>query len=948
MSNLGRIEESTLNVHLAEALRSRHPRWNTNTLVAERTSVLRDKGKRPDITVSMPGCPPVIVETEVFPARQVEQEAIARLGRRMDRTGQKVESAIAVILPDHLRHGDAKAVGDCELSYATFTATSTDNQNGTVGYSRFPVGSEWLTGNVSDLATAIEFLCRSREQLRRGTDTLEQLVSDVAGLLAETVHQNVLDRIAKELYQHTSEQTYRMMAAIWASAFVFHAAIEGQPRIPPMLRKVEITLDRVLTAWEAILKVNYWPIFVIATKLARRLPIVPASYIFEHITESISDLARLGATTYHDLCGRMFQTLISDRKFLATFYTLPSSSALLAEVAVDRLDVNWADREQIVKLRVGDFTCGTGALLSAAQHAIYRRYRRAGGDDADLHRDMMERCFIGLDIMPAATHLTCSMLSGAHPSIGYGRTQIHTMPYGRVGEQIWLGSLEFLWGDHFYSLFETGAMQLQGMVDGDWADQVVVANRSCDLVIMNPPFTRNCGQEAQKKGVPAPAFAGFDTPKHEQRLMSRKLRTSPGTAGHGPGGLATYFVDVAHNKLKPGGVLALIVPFTVNNGDAWAKVRSLLNDHYHDFQVFSIPSFGKYSRAFSADTGMAESMIVATKGTPDTSKSFCVNVSQRPNDQFSAYSVARSICERRTGTAVLNVIEEDSLGGGGAGVLSSGVFSAARALVSGRLLLPRNDEAWRIPVTRLGTLADRGKYHTNFMAGYAGAAFSTHPIKDDQPAEFPMLWSHDCELEHQLFVQPDRACVPLDGRRSKAVDIWNATASRLHSNRDFRLNSQPLGMCLTPERTLGGRAWPNLMVKDSAYEIPLLLWANSLLGVMMFWLKGTRQQQGRVSISISQLPELPVLDVRKLSKSGQKACQLLFEDLKCREFLPANEAWRDDTRKELDWRLLTEVLELDPRNLPRTGSQLRDGMDQLRTWWCSEPSVHGGENTRPE
>ena len=116
----------------------------------------------------------------------------------------------------------------------------------------------------------------------------------------------------------------------------------------------------------------------------------------------------------------------------------------------------------------------------------------------------------------------------------------------------------------------------------------------------------------------------------------------------------------------------------------------------------------------------------------------------------------------------------------------------------------------------------------------------------------------------------------------------------------------------------------------------------------MFWIKGTRQQQGRVSISISQLPELPVLDVRKLAKSGQKACQQLFNDLKHREFLPANEAWRDDTRKELDWRLLTEVLELDPRNLARTGSQLRDGMDQLRTWWCSEPSVHGGENTRPQ
>ena len=73
----------------------------------------------------------------------------------------------------------------------------------------------------------------------------------------------------------------------------------------------------------------------------------------------------------------MFQTLIADRKFLATFYTLPSSACLLAELAVSRLHVDWADREAILALKVADFACGTCALLSAVQRAIYRRHRRA-------------------------------------------------------------------------------------------------------------------------------------------------------------------------------------------------------------------------------------------------------------------------------------------------------------------------------------------------------------------------------------------------------------------------------------------------------------------------------------------------------------------------------------------------------------------------------------------
>ena len=47
----------------------------------------------------------------------------------------------------------------------------------------------------------------------------------------------------------------------------------------------------------------------------------------------------------------------------------------------------------------------------------------------------MEHVLTGLDVMPAATHLTCSMLSSAHPSLAYGESQIHTMPYGIGGHR---------------------------------------------------------------------------------------------------------------------------------------------------------------------------------------------------------------------------------------------------------------------------------------------------------------------------------------------------------------------------------------------------------------------------------------------------------------------------------------------------------------------------------
>ena len=83
--------------------------------------------------------------------------------------------------------------------------------------------------------------------------------------------------------------------------------------------------------------------------------------------------------SHHDLCGRMFQRLITDRKFLATFYTLPSSAALLAELAVARLEADWSEPPgNHCAAPSATSPCGTGALLNAAYQAVLSRYRRTG------------------------------------------------------------------------------------------------------------------------------------------------------------------------------------------------------------------------------------------------------------------------------------------------------------------------------------------------------------------------------------------------------------------------------------------------------------------------------------------------------------------------------------------------------------------------------------------
>ena len=53
--------------------------------------------------------------------------------------------------------------------------------------------------------------------------------------------------------------------------------------------------------------------------------------------------------------------------------------------------------------------------------------------------------------------------------------------------------------------------------------------------------------------------------------MSRRLHILriPDQAGHGNAGLGSNFMDLAHVLLRPGGVLALVLPLTVVQGAAW-------------------------------------------------------------------------------------------------------------------------------------------------------------------------------------------------------------------------------------------------------------------------------------------------------------------------------------------------------------------------------------------
>ena len=336
-----RTNERVVNGFLVEQLRLQHPRWREQTngrdnLAAEQTRALDgNPNLAADIVIRSSGGRPVVVETEYNPARTVEQDARSRLGYSID--GRKIEGALAVKIPEELgrRQTDlGVAINEQEYEYCLIHGTAFYND-------RWP-GQGWFRGGISDLATAIEHVAQA-ETINIAANILERGIEDGERLLRvnQTNHPQMLPEMARLLHQEDSVQTTRMAVAILANAFVFQNAIAGNHKIPipsDLLEQEDVSLrTSVRRCWQQILAINYVSIFRFARELLVPIPDPVARPLLERMIELAGRMSELGTTSMHDLSGQMFQRLITDRKFLATFYTLPSSAALLANLAVSRL-----------------------------------------------------------------------------------------------------------------------------------------------------------------------------------------------------------------------------------------------------------------------------------------------------------------------------------------------------------------------------------------------------------------------------------------------------------------------------------------------------------------------------------------------------------------------------------------------------------------------------------
>ncbi|MDD9801273.1 MAG: hypothetical protein OXU53_01745 [Deltaproteobacteria bacterium] len=955
-------DEPRLNAALATALAPFLQRANVNS---EALKAFAGSARKPDILIHEQGAAPVVIETEVQPARSVERDAKARLGETMRASGRVVESAIAVRIPQRYRDLPQANIisnfqNDDKLEYALFNGDAEAPD-------RFP-GAGWLVGSVRDLAAFSREASLPERTIEQATGILESGVIRAAGRLSSSASKEILAEIAADLHQPVGEQTWRMAATIIANAFTFHENLAGFRGItsPDGLRHEAsgaLSKTAVLKEWRKILRINYYPIFKIALDIAVKLQARLAAEIFDLLQETASQLAATGITRSHDLSGTVFQRLISDRKALATFYTSPPAATLLSVLAIPEVPAgrNWGDPKALTEFRMADFACGTGTLLSTAYQRLIRLHEAEGGNAATCHAAMMQQALTGCDVLPASVHLTASMLAAAFPRARFYGTRVHTLPYGRTEQgKIMLGSLDLLERQSVALLFASEAPVRQtgsGMVrESSNCSAFNFPWRTYDLVIMNPPFTRATNHEGERSDIANPAVSAFQHDAKTQGEMGSRLnQLARNTVAHGNAGLASHFVALADKMVKDGGHIALVLPLVALQGISWSQIRELWESRYRDIRIVTIAGARDKERSFSADTGMAEILIVAEKanGGPRRGRSTFINLRRQPRGNIEALEIARAVqnaprarrleagpqggTDLYAGEQHLGHMLSVPFGAWFAGgVEDAEVAQCAWQLARGKLWLPGQpkSQALEIPIVALGEIAERGLVDRDINGAGGRGPFDIEKIEKSVPTR-PTLWAHNHEKERRLVVAPDREARPRKGADEDHISrVWQA-ASRVHFNLDFQFTSQPLGVCLTERPALGGQAWPNLSFHNPLHEIAFVLWANSTLGLLLHWGHATRQQAGRGRITISRVPDLPTLNLHKLRKPALQRCEKIFGDLRQHDFMPMHMANRDSAREELDRRFLGEVLKLPPGILAPLGV--------LRGKLCGEPSVHGGQ-----
>lgn len=915
MSN--RAFESTLNTWLAEALCLEG--------FDARPESAQGGGKRLDVEVRFDGLKIALEAEQGFDKNKLASALKDADGRLRDGLA---DCAIAICYPDGLIV--AEDLIGCELLHSLRTYKDRPP----------PKKTEWTRGNIARLAGVIR---RLPDQLGDPDNVAHFLSGSLDRAVARLSESQKID-LAENLdlpsgkplkIEYGSARTSRYNQAakramlVIATAVMFHSQLDTRRHEitplwdhryspphsyegdwPPVTAShCAESADPVgafADAWDLWLVIDYKPIFATARNALRGLA---QDRAFTAAVQSVA-LAALRVVRNiiglrHDLLGRIFHRVLETARYDGSFYTTTAAATLLAALAIREDSCDWSDREAIARLRITDPACGTGTLLMAAAERI--RDLSRGSGNGDISQPLIEQVLAGYDVNLTATHLAATTLGLLSPTTTFQHMKIGRALLGVADGKAYLGSLEFLSPEPKRQPrlipWPTGIEQIED-------EEEITEAESADLVIMNPPFTRDSLRHDQ-----------FSR-EEELLLKAREKEIFAEQPIHLSSNGNSFLILAEHITKAQRSVVAAVLPMVTATNTSSADIRRFLAKHFHVDTI--ITSHDPSRLYFSENTSISEMLLVCRRWDTYEEKppTKVVNLFENPAVPTAALGVARDIDEDRIqdikGTVQLWPAER----------IAQGDWGAVQFLTP--YLCERFIE---LRVGRLFAVSELGQFAEIGPAGQGvRGIFDRWRVPDEKAIR--ALWHHKTDVTQKMAATTDTYISPKPGKETQAADLWAkrgtlmiTTRARLNTVRSLavRLDERAIGSAWVPCKPISQKESPDVVTIEKA----ICVYLNSTIGFLATLGNRSIRNLSYSQLSMDDLRRIPVPDFTRLGEAKVKALASAYDQLCERALLPLPQMMEDEARQALD-AIVVAALDLDPETVANIRREL-----------SREPSITG-------
>ena len=664
-------------------------------------------------------------------------------------------------------------------------------------------------------------------------------------------------------------------------------------------------------AWSLFLASDYTPIFRTARAALNACSPDPAfSYAVRTTAGAALKVVGNIAGMRHDLLGRVFHTVLDSARYDGSFYTTAPAATLLAALAINEDMCDWGDPEAVASLQITDPACGTGTLLMAVAERIRELAPKTadGNVSDDLAKALIEDVLAGFDINLTATHMAATTLGLLSPTTQFSKMKIGQTFLGVDEDEgkAYLGSLEFL--DLQPKLLPWPNGNGNGGPKQVESEQEFATVDPSDLVIMNPPFTRDSLRHDQ-----------FNA-KNEALIKRREKEIFSRTPVHLSGNSGA-FMYLAEYLCKPDtGTVAIVVPLVTATNVSGLPMRRHLT---RSFQIETIVTSHDPSRIyFSENTRIGEMLLVCRRvGREERAPTQVVNLAINPSspaDALTLYFAIQddAVAERGWGSVQQWPATRIEVGDWGAvQFLSPFLSDSFQRLKAGELF----------PVMKLSDATEIGP---------AGQAVRETFVRSRMPTSDAMraLWDHKTDVTRSLTASTDTAISPKPGDEKRARSYWERRGRLMLPTRAFLPTTRAMSVVL--DSAALGSAWVPSRFTESdiapdSLERAMAIFLNSSVGILSILGDRSNRKPTYPNFSIGDLNELRVPRALHEDDAAVQALSSTFDRLCEADLAPLPEMDSCHTRITLD-AAVADALNLNP-----------DTVEAIRRSLASEPSVTG-------